>query len=202
MENGEICDKCTSKVRYFLSADAEQLNDFFAALGPNTVKPFANDPGKPHLANVKRVSNSFILSTVSESEVLSAGLSLANKRSCGYDDLSPLMLKRILPALLTPLTHVYNTTFLTGIVPKQFKIAKVVPVFKSGDPSLPVNYRPISLLSSFSKILEKLMYNKMISFINKYDILSNCQFVSVQIMVLRMCFITCHIMFLVIWIVV
>lgn len=125
---------------------------------------------------MKRVSNSFILSTVSESEVLSAGLSLANKRSCGYDDLSPLMLKRILPALLTPLTHVYNTTFLTGIVPKQFKIAKVVPVFKSGDPSLPVNYRPISLLSSFSKILEKLMYNKMILFINKYDILSNCQF--------------------------
>jgi hypothetical protein len=56
----------------------------------------------------------------------------------------------------SPLSHVYNLSLKHGILPDKFKVAKVVPIFKKGDTNLPNNYRPISLLSIFDQILEKL----------------------------------------------
>ena len=55
------------------------------------------------------------------------------------------------------------------------KIARIIPIFKSGDSSDPKNYRPISLLPSFSKILEQIIHNRLISFFNKHDILHSSQ---------------------------
>ena len=53
-----------------------------------------------------------------------------------------------------------------GCVPDKLKVAKVIPVFKKGDRSQPANYHPISLLSIFDKLLEKLMYNKLVSYLD------------------------------------
>jgi retron-type reverse transcriptase len=64
----------------------------------------------------------------------------------------------------------------SGVVPSQFKIAKVIPVYKSGDKTNPDNYRPISLLSSFSKILEKVVAIRLTSFLDCEKILSKFQF--------------------------
>ncbi|MFN9899954.1 MAG: hypothetical protein ACK55Z_14425, partial [bacterium] len=64
----------------------------------------------------------------------------------------------------------------TGTVPQQFKIAKVIPLFKAGDKSLPDNYRPISLLSCFSKILEKVVGLRLVSFTEANDIISPSHF--------------------------
>ena len=58
----------------------------------------------------------------------------------------------------------------------QFKIAKVIPIFKSGDKSQMDNYRPISLLSSFSKIMEKIIAARLIEFLDNNNILSKWQF--------------------------
>ena len=63
-----------------------------------------------------------------------------------------------------------------GIVPDDLKIAKIVPIFKSDDKRTVSNYRPISILPVFSKILERLIYNRLLDFINKFDILSNGQY--------------------------
>ncbi len=60
----------------------------------------------------------------------------------------------------TPFKHVFHLSLTTGIVPNQLKIAKVIPIFKNGDPTALDNYRPISLLSNFSKILEKIVGNR------------------------------------------
>ena len=57
-----------------------------------------------------------------------------------------------------------------GCVPDKLKVAKVIPVFKKGDRSQPTNYRPISLLSIFDKLLEKLMYNKLVSYLDQNNI--------------------------------
>ena len=62
------------------------------------------------------------------------------------------------------------------MVPVELKIARVVPLFKAGDKSIFSNYRPISVLPSFSKILEKLVYNRLIDYLSKYKILSDNQF--------------------------
>jgi hypothetical protein len=67
-------------------------------------------------------------------------------------------------------------SFSTGIVPRQFKTAKVIPIYKAGDKNCVDNYRPISLLCSFSKILEKLMANRLTSYIETNSILSDFQF--------------------------
>ena len=69
-----------------------------------------------------------------------------------------------------------NRSFQTGIVPDDMKIAKVVPIYKAADSSLIKNYRPISLLTSFSKLLEKLMYNKVIDFLNVNNVLYEHQY--------------------------
>ena len=63
--------------------------------------------------------------------------------------------------------------FQTGTFPDKMKIARVIPLFKSGDDSTFNNYRPVSLPPQFSKILEKLFDNRLSAFIEKYNILSD-----------------------------
>ena len=67
-------------------------------------------------------------------------------------------------------------SFVSGVFPDMFKIAKVVPIFKGGDHSKLVNYRPVSVLPAVSKILERLMYNRIVQFVDKYSLLSKWQF--------------------------
>ncbi|EDO30593.1 predicted protein, partial [Nematostella vectensis] len=64
-----------------------------------------------------------------------------------------------------PFTELYNESIMTGTVPDIFKFFRVTPMFKSGDPCEPGNYRPIAILSSFSKILEKLVYDQLIFYL-------------------------------------
>ena len=69
-----------------------------------------------------------------------------------------------------------NLSLKSGIFPDGMKVAKVIPLFKSGDDELFNNYRPVSLLLQFSKILEKAFKKRLDSFINKYNLLSNSQY--------------------------
>ena len=75
-----------------------------------------------------------------------------------------------------PLAHIGNLSFDTGIFPVELKIAKIVPIFKSGDDCIFTNYRPVSVLPVFSKIMERLMYDRLISYILKHKILFEYQF--------------------------
>jgi retron-type reverse transcriptase len=69
-----------------------------------------------------------------------------------------------------------SLSFNTGTVPSQLKIAKVIPVYKSGDRRMVENYRPISLLNVFSKIFEKVVHNRLTTFLNINNIISPSQF--------------------------
>ena len=75
-----------------------------------------------------------------------------------------------------PLLHVCNMSLLGGIFPSELKIAKVVPIFKSGDIMKFTNYRPVSVLPGPSKVLERLVYNRLLKFIDKYKIIYLYQF--------------------------
>ena len=77
---------------------------------------------------------------------------------------------------MDPLTHVLNLSMLQGVVPNELKIARVIPLFKADNNMLISNYRPVSVLPVFSKILERLMYNRLYSFIIKHDVLYKYQF--------------------------
>ena len=75
-----------------------------------------------------------------------------------------------------PLSKIFSKSVYTGVVPLNLKIARVVPIYKSEDISQLINYRPISLLPTFAKLFEKLIYRRLMNFISKFNILSACQY--------------------------
>ena len=104
------------------------------------------------------------------------GLSSSTRKSAGYDNIPMSIIKRSICSISSPLTHIVNLSITHGIVPDELKIARVVPIFKSGDKALFSNYRPISVLPCFSKFLERIIYNRIINYLNDSDILCDNQY--------------------------
>ena len=96
---------------------------------------------------------------------------LPTNKAPGYDEITSKVVKLTSDYILTPLTYIFNLSLSEGIVPESFKTAKVIPIYKKKNKYDPTNYRPISLLSIFNKLLEKLMHHRLYSFLNKYNIL-------------------------------
>ncbi len=111
----------------------------------------------------------------SPNEILRIVSKLKNKYSSGLDEFPDCLLKTCAPAFIHPLTHIFNASLCTGIFPDIFKTAKIKPLFKKGNKNDIQNYRPISLLSVFSKILERLFYLRMESFLRKNRAFSDSQ---------------------------
>ena len=96
--------------------------------------------------------------------------------STSFDNISVKLLKQIILQIANPLSKIFNKSLSHGIFPDLLKIARIIPIFKNGDSTDPKNYRPISLLPSFSKILEQIIYIRLTSFFNKHDILNSSQY--------------------------
>ena len=75
-----------------------------------------------------------------------------------------------------PLKHLFNLSLENGIFPEKMKIAKVIPLFKNGDPENITNYHPISVLPCFSKVLERIMYNRLYKYLCEKTLLYSKQF--------------------------
>ena len=103
-------------------------------------------------------------------------MSPSSNKACGSFSISTSLLKTLKGILPIPLQLLFNRSFYTGLVPDQFKVARVVPIHKKRSSFLVSNYRPISVLSMFNKVIEKLMYNRIISYLEKFSILHNNQF--------------------------
>ena len=85
------------------------------------------------------------VSPVTEDEIAKDIRNLQSKKSPGFDEISPYVVKHVSAIIVKPLTHIFNCSFNEAVVPHQFKLAKIIPVHKKGALSLPGNYRPISL---------------------------------------------------------
>ena len=82
-----------------------------------------------------------------------------------------------MPCIISPaVVHLFNLSFKTGFIPKNYKSAKVIPIFKAGEQNRFDNYRPISILNAFSKLMEKIVAGQMIKYLNKYKILYEHQY--------------------------
>ena len=87
-------------------------------------------------------------------------LLLDEKKSSGPSSIRVELLKIAPPVIINPLCKLINHSFITGIFSDTVKITKVIPILKAGSTLYVNNYRPISLLSIFSKIIEKLMHTR------------------------------------------
>ena len=96
--------------------------------------------------------------------------------SPGWDNFQSNVIKDTSDLLLLPLTHLLNLSITQGVFPDELKIAKVIPIFKSGDSAQIGKYRPISVLPYFSKVFERVMYIRLFCFIKTYDLLYKYQF--------------------------
>ena len=106
------------------------------------------------------------MNPVTDEELLNIVHNVKDKKSKGYDGIDMCMLKKIIPHILTR-----NTSLSQGIFPDEMKIARIIPLFKSGDNQNVSNYRPISLLPQFSKILEKIFNTRLMNFLNSNNLL-------------------------------
>jgi hypothetical protein len=120
--------------------------------------------------------NSFFLTPTTEIEILKIIKNLKLSHSSGFDGMSSNLIKRCCFELISPLTHLVNTSISTGSFPTILKTSKIIPIYKKGEFYELSNYRPISILSTFSKIFEKVIFEKFLNYIEKHKILSNYQF--------------------------
>ena len=138
-------------------------------------------PQNPSLGTFQSYLNcnymkSMFSEAVSEYEIKTETEKLKQNKCAGHDGLSAKVIKIIGNEISKPLAHIFNQSLITGVITNSLKIALITPVYKGNDQFKFQNYRPISVLPCFSKLLEKVMYNRLIKFIEINKILSNQQY--------------------------
>ena len=151
------------------------FNNFFANVGPNTDKTIPKPFKSPSSYLKNRINFHFVIALTSEDEILKIIQSLDDSKSSGPSSIPIKLLKRAAPCLL-PLCKLINLSFTTGIFPDAIKVAKVIPIFKSGFSDDMNNYIPISLLSVFSKLIEKIMHARLYAFVIENNIIFKSQY--------------------------
>ena len=160
--------------------DPEEIADkfckYFTNIGPNLAG---------EIREVNSSASSFIgdvnlppitLKPTNPCELESICSMFASGKAPGYDNISMRVIKHSIHLISAPLSNIINLSLQKGIFPDKLKLTKVIPIYKANDPSLFTNYRPISLLSNFSKFFEKVMHNRITEFAEQYNILYRCQF--------------------------
>ena len=155
---------------------ANGFNDFFVNVGPNTEKSVPKVPNKsPEQFLKNRVQFEFLIAHVSEEEIIDLITSLPIKAT-GHASIPLKWIKIVADLLAVPLCRIINLSFIKGVFPELLKTAKVIPSFKAGSADDVNNYRPISLLSIFDKILEKIMHKQLYAFLEHHEVLFKNQF--------------------------
>ena len=157
---------------------SNKFGEYFSQLGSK----FANKIRKPkygidtYLKVISRNCNSIFVAPTSVCEIVKLISALPNKKSSGYDNIDNILLKKIESEISPMLVKIFNQSLSNGVFPESMKLAEVVPLFKSNDKTLTENYRPISLLITLSKILEKIVYKRTYSFLQEQGLLYNSQY--------------------------
>ena len=152
---------------------ANGFNDYFVNVGSSLSSNIHCNVNP--LSYVEANPNSMVTPSLTVGDIINV-ISSLNNSSAGYDEMPASILKKCIDEYITPITYLVNLSIRQGTFPNELKLAKVIPIFKSGNQQLINNYRPISVLPFFSKIYEKVMANFLINFLDANDILSNFQF--------------------------
>ena len=154
---------------------ADVFNNFFSKVGSELAKNIP-DSDTPFTNFLERIENDMSIKDITSDELKVAFMKLEPDKSAGFDEINPRVVKYVSTEIFKPLKYIINLSVRQGEVPEKLKIARVVPVFKDGDRTEVSNYRPISILTCFSKIYEKIMYNRLFNHLETNNILYKKQF--------------------------
>ena len=176
-KSGIVCSefRVNNKLTNDSNLIANSFNKHYINVGPNLSKTIPPTDQDPLSYITDNNSHSMLLNSVSEEETVTT-IKLLKESSPGHDAIHSKVIKSSYQHFLKPLTYLINLSFSTGIFPDKLKTACVIPLYKSGDKSEIINYRPVSLLSVFSKIFERLMYNRVVSFFDTKNLFYELQF--------------------------
>ena len=153
------------------------LNEHFATIGNKLAMRLSTRSNyMDYLAKSKSPNSSFLFQPVSPEEVKFEILSLSNNKSHVPYSCPAQLLKCACDIISPVLAEIFNISISSGAYPSKLKIPKLTAIFKYDDETDALNYRPISLLSNFNKIFEKIIYNRMVSFIEQHSILYSSQY--------------------------
>ena len=157
---------------------ADEFNKFFVNVGPNLSKKIkaSQTAVEKYLLKSNPSSRPMFIDNVSSDEIKKIVNSYKNKTSLDCNDINITIVKKVIDYIVEPLTYICNQSFEQGIFPEQMKISKIIPLFKSGEKDNFTNYRPVSLLPQFSKILEKLFETRLDKFLEKNHLLTDNQY--------------------------
>jgi len=155
---------------------ANKLNNYFCSVGPSLATKLAKSKNNFMQYMNPPIANSFFCTDISESEIRVELQQITKKNKASMERINCSVLSEAAHVLAKPLQYIFNQSLLCGKVPNLLKMAKVIPIFKKGDNRFPENYRPISLLSIFDKIFEKIVCRRILNFWNKHNVIYKYQF--------------------------
>ena len=129
-----------------------------------------------YLSKIPRNLSSLVMSLTSIEEIEKIIHQLPNKSSHGHDTISNILLKELNTSISYPLMLIFNQSITQGMFPKSKKLVEVIPLYKGKCMDFVENYRPILLLITISKVLEKIIYTRVYNYIEKHEILLNSQY--------------------------
>jgi hypothetical protein len=150
---------------------AKNFNNFFINIGPDLATSINTPPNKhftDYLTNP--CAHSFCFKNVNKDEIMKIIDNMKPKTSSGYDNISNKLLKYIKHIIAAPLTLLINKILSTGNFPNKLKLAKVIPIFKKDDQFNCNNYRPISLLPSISKVVERVVHIQLHEYFTEHNL--------------------------------
>ena len=154
------------------------LCDHFANIGEKYSNKIPTDSCKTneYINQIPNHNQTMFLKPTNQQEIRSLILSLSNKPSSGHDNISNILLKKLTNCLLVPLEIIFNKSLLEGKFPDKMKLADIIPLHKSKSTQDCNNYRPISLLITISKLLEKIIYTRTYKFLERSKLLYTSQY--------------------------
>ena len=167
-----------NKITKDTSKMANIFNKYFASIGESLAQnlPASQSNYRDFLWKSRPPDTTFLFNPVNPTEVQSEILSLPINKAYGLYSCPIRLLKCASTVISNFLAEMYNFSITAGRYPSKLKMAMIIPIFKDNDKSEVNNYRPISLLSVFNKLFEKIMYNRMKQFIEQEDILFSSQY--------------------------
>ena len=151
------------------------FNDYFSTVGKSLHNTFSTAKKRKRSKTYLPNQSLFVLRDTSANDIETIIKNLSLNKATGPDNLPAKLLKPVASIIASPITHILNQSFRTGSVPRQWKCARVTPIFKGGDKTCMENYRPISVIPILAKIMEKVACDQAMKYLKENKILSDCQ---------------------------